>query len=96
MNHIIVYGVIGMPSIQNIIQTRLNYMRRNINTVTSFLTQPKGVFETVDEVIKNVRMANRTTLQELTGGLSVGAQGKIGQRIRQIVSRFRSRFGGGG
>jgi len=82
-----------MPSIQNIIQTRLNYVRRNINAVTSFLTQPKGVFETVDEVIKNVRMANRTTLQELTGGLSigVGAQGKIGQRISQILSKLRGR-----
>jgi len=80
-----------MPSIQNIIQTRLNYVKRNINAVTSFLTQPKGIFETVDEVVKNVRMANRTTLQELTGGIGIGigAQSKIGQRISQILSRFR-------
>ncbi|HDN18285.1 MAG TPA: hypothetical protein ENF41_04410 [Candidatus Bathyarchaeota archaeon] len=43
---------------------------RQVDTVMDFLTTPKGVFETVDQIIRNARM----TVKEVTG-MSLGISG---------------------
>ena len=68
-----------------IIQVRLNSARRQVNTVKEFLTTPKGVFETVDQVVRNFRRANRETLATL--GVSTARLGglAIGKGVRKIL-----------
>ena len=66
-------------AVRNILQTRKTYARRQIDVVRSFLTTPRGVFETVDEIIRNFRAANRATLRQLTSGK---------MRIR-VLEKFR-------
>ncbi len=82
-----------MAGVQDIIQTRLSYVRRNINTVTSFITQPKGVFETLDEVVKNVRSANRATIREIESLVGTAGRGRLLGRLRNIIGRIRQRLG---
>jgi len=52
-------------SMPKIIKTRQVYVRKQIDNVRSFITTPKGVFETIDEMIKTFRSANKATLRNL-------------------------------
>ena len=54
--------------ITKIIDTRIRSVKRQIRTLTDFATTPAGIFETIDEVIKNFRRANQETLKSLTYG----------------------------
>lgn len=85
-----------------VVETRIRALQRQVETLKSFLMEPRGVFETIDTMIKNTRYANKETLRQLqTGGLLVktpAAKGQILQqftkgpvlrRIREIIGRFR-------
>jgi len=72
-----------------IIQTRINAAKRQVNTLKEFLSTPKGVFETADQIVKNFRRANRETLSAIgvrVPSTSLGALGmKLGARIRKVI-----------
>jgi len=48
-----------------VVRLRLESARRQVETVTQFVTTPKGVFETLDEMIRTFRTTNRETLKAL-------------------------------
>lgn len=52
--------------IQKIIKTRQIYVRKQIDNIRSFLTTPKGIFETIDEMIRTLRAANKATLKDIS------------------------------
>jgi len=68
-----------------VIQTRINAAKRQINTLKEFLTTPKGIFETVDQMVKNFRRANRETLSAIGISAPTAIGYKLGARIRKII-----------
>ena len=75
-------------SASRIIQTRINSAKRQVNTLKEFLTTPKGVFETADQIVKNFRRANRETLGTLRFKptmIKLGRTTKIGERLRKLI-----------
>jgi len=48
-----------------IIRIRVEGIRKQVDALKSFVTEPKGVFETADQLVKNFRQTNRQTLQQL-------------------------------
>ena len=48
---------------------RVDYAERQIDNVMAFVTEPRGVFETVDTMIKTFRQANKATLSALKSGM---------------------------
>lgn len=63
-------------------------------------TEPRGVFETIDQVVKNIRYANRETLRVLqTGKLTGKLQGQVLEKgpirniLKRIIDRIRERIG---
>ena len=94
-----------MVSAQAIIDTRIKALQRQVMNVKNLITQPTGVFETIDNMIKTARYANRETLRNLgVAGLAgqgivvekfgvVGAQGPVLKRIRQVIGNLKSRIG---
>lgn len=80
-----------------VIQTRVSAAKRQVNTLKDFLTTPKGIFETADQIVKNFRRANRETLSSLgirgvpKIGMGISA-GTLGTRLRR---KLRELVGGG-
>lgn len=66
-----------------VIDVRLKALQRQIMTLERFATSPAGVFETLDQMVKNFRMANRETLAMLTGK----APAAKGQLLRNLARR---------
>lgn len=68
-----------------IIQSRMRAIRRQAETLQRAATTPTGIFETIDEMVRNARRANQETIRQLTG--SMGFSGQIGridlERIRR-------------
>jgi hypothetical protein len=48
-----------------ILDTLMRGVREEINTLTSFATTPKGVFETVDEMIRVGRRTVRESIESV-------------------------------
>lgn len=69
----------------NIIQNRMRAVRRQAEILQRAITSPAGIFETVDEMIKNIRLANKETVRQLTGRKMFSPQ---------LGGEFRERFGG--
>ena len=77
-----------------IIEARTKALQRQIQSVKSLILEPRGVFETVDNMIKTFRYANRETLRSL--GISAQAVTvsryasiKAGERLRRLLERIR-------
>lgn len=64
-----------------VIEIRIEGVKKQADTLVSFATEPKGVFETADEMIKNFRSTNRQTLEQLrVPTLLRGRRGTFRQR----------------
>ncbi|MEM2618752.1 MAG: hypothetical protein QW356_04625 [Candidatus Hadarchaeales archaeon] len=48
---------------QTVLEIVLNGVRRQAETVTRFVTQPVGIFETVDQVVRNTRKTAKDILE---------------------------------
>jgi len=57
-----------MPQILNI---RLEALRKQVDTVAKLVAEPVGVFQTVDTMIRTFREANRKTLEAIRPGARV-------------------------
>ena len=84
-----------MPA-ANILEIRKRALERQINNVKMALTQPTGLFETIDRMIRTTRMANKETLKSI--GITLPAQAitrsaytsiQVGERLRQLLQRLR-------
>jgi hypothetical protein len=68
-----------------IIQSRMRAIRRQAETLQRAATTPTGIFETVDEIIKNVRRANQETIRQLTRGAGFSPQRLDMRRLRERI-----------
>jgi len=68
-----------------VIQSRMRAIRRQAETLQRAATTPTGIFETIDEMVRNVRRANQETIRQLTRGMGFSPQvGRIDlERIRR-------------
>ena len=83
----------------NVLDIRIKALERQIDTLKTAIAQPVGLFETIDAMIKNFRVANRETLQALGfGGTAYGriVSGQYGGarplellRKRPLISEIR-------
>ena len=67
---------------QEAIETRIRGARKQLDTLTAFVTEPKGVFQTVDEMVRNFRETNREMVREL------GVPKLLGRRAGRIRGRW--------
>lgn len=74
-----------------VIQSRVRAIKRQAETLQRAATSPTGVFETIDEVIRNARRANQETIRQLTRGMGFSPQiGKLD--LERIRRKFRLPF----
>ena len=66
-----------MPKVQDVINIRVSALQRQVENVKSLITEPRGVFETIDSMIRTARMANRETLKTI----GVGIPGVTGMKL---------------
>ena len=59
-------------------------VRREVENVKEFITTPKGVFQTIDEIIVDARRTGRELVQTVRPGL-------LGQRV-DLIPRVRRRI----
>lgn len=52
-----------MSVVSSILEIKMSSARRQLENVKSLITQPRGVFETVDEMIKTFRSSNRRIME---------------------------------
>jgi hypothetical protein len=71
-----------------VIDVLVRGVEKEIENVKEFLTTPKGVFQTVDEIIVDARMTGRQLVQSVRPGLLGQRMGQRGQRV-EIISRAR-------
>ena len=89
-----------MPKVQDIINIRVSALQRQVENVKSLITEPRGVFETIDSMIRTARMANRETLKAIgvgvpgLGGMKISGAGilqnitrKLGTNVRRLIRR---------
>jgi len=75
-----------------ILEVRMKAIQRQLNNIRSFVTQPTGIFETIDSIIKTARYANRETLRML--GINAQAIYKVTEiRMPAILQNLRRRLG---
>ena len=58
-----------------VVDVLLRGVQREVENVKEFITTPKGVFETLDEIIVDARRTGRELVQTVRPGL-------LGQRLR--------------
>lgn len=51
----------------NIVESRVNSGKQQIETLRRFVTQARGPFETADEMVTRFRRANQSTIEQITG-----------------------------
>jgi hypothetical protein len=61
-------------------------VKKEIDNVREFLTTPKGVFETVDEIIVDARTTGRELVRTVRPGV-LGQRTEIGARVRRLLRR---------
>ena len=71
-----------MREVANVIDVRIKALQRQIMTLERFATTPSGIFETIDQMVKNFRMANKETMEMLMGGKTIKSQGLL-ERLRR-------------
>ena len=59
-----------------VVDVLLRGVQREVENVKEFITTPKGVFETLDEIIVDARRTGRELVQTVRPGL-------LGQRLRR-------------
>jgi len=67
-----------------VVDVLMRGVRREVENVKEFITTPKGVFQTVDEIIVDARRTGRELVQTVRPGL-------LGQRI-DLIPRVRRRI----
>jgi len=67
-----------------VVDVLMRGVRREVENVKEFITTPKGVFETIDEIIVDARRTGRELVQTVRPGV-------LGQRI-EPVERLRRRI----
>jgi len=72
-------------SVRRIVDIRLESAGKQLDNIISFVTEPKGIFETVDTAVKTFREANRKTVEALFGG------GGLMARARRVRPRLLRR-----
>lgn len=78
----------------NIVDVRIKALERQIDILKSAIAQPRGIFETIDDMVKTFRMANRETLAALgisTGAVAAGQLGLV-KKVEQLRIRSRQRI----
>ena len=89
-----------MVNPQKLLDVRMKAFQRQIQNVKALVTEPTGIFETLDSVIKTARYANRETLKDLGVGLfgqgiilqktsTIGGNGPIARTVGNLLRRFR-------
>ena len=58
-----------------VVDVLMKGVRREVENVKEFITTPKGVFETLDEIIVDARRTGRELIQTVRPGV-------LGQRLR--------------
>jgi len=66
-----------------VVSTRISSAKEQIENIRTFLTQPVGVFETVDRMVRTFRRANKETLSV------IGVRAQITQLPTRLVSKIR-------
>ena len=59
-----------------VVDVLLKGVQREVENIKEFITTPKGVFETLDEIIVDARRTGRELVQTVRPGL-------LGQRLRR-------------
>ena len=67
----------------SVVDVLMRGVRQEIENVKEFITTPKGVFETIDEIIVDARRTGRELVQTVRPGL-------LGQRV--TLPRLRRRL----
>ena len=73
-----------------ILEARVKALQRQLAVLERFATTPTGLFETLDMMVRNFRMANRETLRRLglgQGGAPPAPAKARGQLLRELVQR---------
>lgn len=70
-----------------VIDVRIKALERQIENIKGFITQPKGVFETIDSMVKTFRLANQSTLRQLGISIPPVAGQAMGPGIVQSILR---------
>jgi hypothetical protein len=65
-----------MAAVASVVEVVTMGVRRQVNTLTRFLTEPVGVFETVDTIVRNARITARSLLE--TVGIRPGVLLRVG------------------
>jgi len=69
--------------VSDVVDVRVRSLRRQVDTLRRAATTPTGVFEAIDEVIRNFRRANKETVSALTrGGFRLPSLSSIRRRLR--------------
>jgi len=68
-----------MAMVSRVVDMRISSLKRQVDNIRTFVTEPVGIFETVDRMVKNFREANRQTIQ------AVGLRGMRGMRIGRLI-----------
>lgn len=78
----------------NPIDVRIKALQRQLMTLEKFASTPSGIFETLDQMVKNFRMANRETIAslglKLPGG-AVSGQLKVLRKIQKTRPKLLMR-----
>jgi len=64
-----------------IIEVWKGVARKELEAVKSFLTTPKGLFETVDEMVKHVRYGVRETVS----ALGIRLPQRLAEKLRTVM-----------
>jgi hypothetical protein len=80
-----------MSVVKKVVDIRVASASKQLGNVLGFVKEPKGVFETVDSIVKTFRGANRETLEAI--GLRLPftqrAAGRVLERLRLPILRRR-------
>lgn len=71
----------------NPIEVRIKALQRQIMTLEKFASTPSGIFETLDQMVKNFRMANRETI----ASLGVKMPGKMVSGQLDLLRKIKTR-----
>lgn len=70
-----------------VLDAKMRSTRQQLDNIINFLTQPVGVFETIDRMIKTFRESNREALQTI--GVSIPGVGLIKGNLGFIKGKLR-------
>ena len=72
-----------------VIDVLMRGVQREVENIKEFVTTPKGVFETLDEIIVDARKTGRELIQTIRPGVLRPQLDltRIGRRVRRLLRR---------